>query len=595
MARPFVGGVRKSRCEVKQKNGDTYVYDRKLEYNPKTGKTEDKGRELIGKIPRDSKTGEIVPTRAKKKPAQKKKAVNVTAGLKPITEKIGLRLLLEWAAKESGIREDLHASFPTGEAQKIDTIAQFWTANQGSRLSKMEIWQLTHSCPYPEEISKVVYHNLFEYIGTHRGCEENYFKSRSNRCGKFEALALDSTTISSYSENIHSNRLGFNKAGDGLNAVKLTTIYALNAKQPIAFLKQPGNIADVAAIARSLSELTWLDMDSIQVVTDKGYYSQNNIHQFLQKHVKFLTAVNNDLRWVKEQLIAHRADLDDVQNSCPWDVSIQAVTVPLKQTFEWKKPGKQQETISKPYRLYLHLYRNRDRELIAFKELSQTVRKLKDQIENGETEFNELAQAQIKKYLILSRKGRGGKLKVSINTKAFNEAIQWDGYFALLSNKATDPFVALANYRLREKIEEAFKDTKNRFDGHRTRVWSDETLQGRLFCQFVGLGYLYFIRNRIELVVDKLEEIVTTRSRDGVNIKEEDFKQYQDLLKWIKQHSLQQILEWLDCIEKTSFINNSGQVVGTISGATKRDSLFFEFLGVSGLEIKPPAKMIKKT
>ena len=108
---------------------------------------------------------------------------------------------------------------------------------------------------------------------------------------------------------------------------------------------------------------------------------------------------------------------------------------------------------------------------------------------------------------------------MSINVKAFNETDQWFGYFALLSNKVTDPFMALANYRLREKIEEAFKDTKNRFDGHRTRVWSDGTLQGRLFCQFVRLSYLYFIRSRFEQVVDKLEEIVTTRCKDAIKIK----------------------------------------------------------------------------
>ena len=165
----------------------------------------------------------------------------------------------------------------------------------------------------------------------------------------------------------------------------------------------------------------------------------------------------------------------------------------------------------------------------------------------------------------------------------------------LIVQQGHHPFTALVNYRLREKIEEAFKDTKNRFDGHRTRVWSDDTLQGRLFCQFVGLSYLYFIRSRFEQVVDKLEEIVTTRCRDAIKIKEDEFKQYQGLLKWIKQHTIQQILEWLDCVERTTFINSSGRSVGSISGATKRDSLFFELLGVNGLEVKPQAKMIKES
>ena len=94
---------------------------------------------------------------------------------------------------------------------------------------------------------------------------------------------------------------------------------------------------------------------------------------------------------------------------------------------------------------------------------------LKDDIEKGLwDELSESAQKKAEKYLNTSRLGRGGKLKVTINEDAYAQARKDYGYFALVSNKAEDCFEALRKYCLREKIEEAFKDTKNRLDGTRT-------------------------------------------------------------------------------------------------------------------------------
>lgn len=133
MSRPVSGEIKTSTSRVKQKNGDIYVYERKMLYKPETGKTVDMGRTLLGKIPHDSTTGEMIPTRPKK-PAGMKKQTDGRAA-EPIvraqTVHYGLTSLLEHIGRDSGITEDLRACFPDGEAQKIDAIARFWCANQG--------------------------------------------------------------------------------------------------------------------------------------------------------------------------------------------------------------------------------------------------------------------------------------------------------------------------------------------------------------------------------------------------------------------------------------------------------------------------------
>ena len=67
---------------------------------------------------------------------------------------------------------------------------------------------------------------------------------------------------------------------------------------------------------------------------------------------------------------------------------------------------------------------------------------------------------RIEKYLLVSRLGRGGRVKVTFNEDAVAEAYRYFGYFALVGNQPLESFEALEDYRLREKIEEAFADQK---------------------------------------------------------------------------------------------------------------------------------------
>lgn len=216
--------------------------------------------------------------------------------------RIGSSSLLRWVGEQSGITDDLLSCMDEGSAKKVDTVAQFWLANQGDRLQRMQKWQFLHPTPYPEPISKDVYHDLFEYLGLNEGIVQNYFLARAKRCHKEDAVAFDSSTVSSYSRYIKETRQGFNKAGDGLDTVKLLTLFDLATHQPIAFAREPGNLADVSGIENALKQFSFLNISKAQIVTDKGYYSRSNIGQMLRKHIKFLTAASTDLSWINHHL-----------------------------------------------------------------------------------------------------------------------------------------------------------------------------------------------------------------------------------------------------------------------------------------------------
>lgn len=301
--------------------------------------------------------------------------------------------------------------------------------------------------------------------------------------------------------------------------------------------------------------------------------------EFALRNVKFLALVDPNLVWVRETVDALRETLSGISSTCPFDPSVCGATSPRMHEFsrirQRSRNGKiagEKETFSR--RLYVHVYYSPDNE--AKKELAfrKDLLELKAQVEEGTTEFTKSAQRKIEKYLICSKKGRGGQLKVGFNDKTIAEAKKYFGCFALVSNQTMDTFTALENYRLREKIEELFAVQKGGLDGARPRTWYPDNLRGRQFTQFVSLGYHCFLTKKIKAVRARLGKKETGKTKALIKLEKK-------LGHWLSQRSLAQILDWFDCIETTTVQTAMGSNRWSTESVA-RDRLFLEYLGVSG-------------
>ena len=568
MAKPITGKTHVGERREKRPNGDIYIYERITAYNEKTKKTYTVSQKLKGKI--KAGTLEIVPTRPKKRKGE----VRVTNATRQHT---GLTDILEWVGKASGIDDDVRASFSQGDAEKMLSIARYWIGSGGNTLPRLESWQVMHPLPYQEAITEDVYGKLFKDVGRNEDGVQKYFSARAVRLGESPVLAFDSTTISTYSENQSEARRGFNKDGDGLNTIKLLTLYSVKAREPMVFSKQPGNVPDVISIENTLTQLKCFNLEKPLIVTDNGYYSQKNMMEFALRNVKFLTLVDPKIVWVREMIDELRTTIEGMSSTCPFDPSICGATSRKMHQFsrvrQRSRNGKaagEKETISR--RLYVHVFYSPDND--AKKELTfrKDLLELKAQIEEGKDEFTESAQKKIDKYLTCSRKGRGGRLKVGFNDEAITEAKKYFGYFTLVSNQTMDTFTALENYRLREKIEELFAVQKGRLDGARPRTWYPDNLRGRQFTQFVSLGYHCFLTKKIKEVQARLRKKESGKSKSLMKLEKK-------LETWLAQRSLAQILDWFDCIETTR-VQTAMADYRWSTESVARDKLFLEYLGV---------------
>ena len=570
------GEIKTKIIPVPQKNGDIYLMERRTQYDPEKKYNRILSSKLVSKIPKGEKTP--VPTRPKAAKGTKSEAKS--GNLSASRVRVGMMDIVNHIGTVSGIDAAVYASTDLGTAQKIISIARYLFASNGQTLPGIQTWQFTHPLPYASGISEDVYHDLFNRIGLDESLQQNFFRERCSLLEGNDAIAYDSTTVSTYSENQIDARFGFNKAHDGLKTIKLLTLYSINSRQPIAFTKQPGNLPDVTAIENALSQLSILGVTDAEIVTDNGYYSEPNLSEMLQKGFDFVTLAKTSLKWIRPEIDKHMKELGTIHSVCPFDISTHGITVMLMHEFEkvrkyasHKTGAEKGSTETFTRRIYLHIYFNATRQSEDRVAFENDLYELKTLIEEG-TPVNELpesSQNKVKKYMRL--RTWGDKTTVTFKDKACQDAYKYHGYFCIVSNKEKDCFEALRKYRSRETIESFFESDKQRADGTRTRVWGSDTLRGRMFVQFVALCYYEYFSNQLRLMKPTLGLRDTGLTQRELEVEDK-------LKSWMNNTPAYLQLQWFDTVEEVK-ISSELKSKRWNTEVTERDRLYLTKLGMN--------------
>jgi len=86
--------------------------------------------------------------------------------------------------------------------------------------------------------------------------------------------------------------------------------------------------------------------------------------------------------------------------------------------------------------------------------------------------------------------------KVIAREDAIAEARKNYGFFVLLSNEVREPIAALEIYRNKDLVEKAFGNLKERLSFNRMAVSSDQSLDGKLFVEFIALIFLSYLKKK---------------------------------------------------------------------------------------------------
>ena len=563
----------------KQKNGDTYLLERRTIYDPEKKYNRVLSSKLISKIPKGSETPVSTRTKRDKRSDPDQKTGLVSAK----RMHVGMMDIIDHIGRVSGIDDAVYTSTDIGTAQKIISLARYLLATNGQSLPGIQTWQYNHPLPYEDGITEDIYHNLFVQIGRDESLQQNFFRQRCNQLSVGDALAYDSSTISTYSGKQNEARYGFNKAHDGLKTVKFLALYSIDSRQPVAFTKQPGNLPDVISVTNAIKQLSALGVNTTEVIMDNGYYSEQNLSELLQAGFHFITLAKTSIKWIRPVVDEQMEALDDFRSLCPFDHSIHGVSVPLMHDFEKirkyasHKNGAAKGSAEKfRRRVYLHIYFNHSRQAADKEAFEKDLYELKTRLEDGTSvdELSPFAQEKVRRYFTIKK--WGSKVTVIPDKKAIKDANKYHGYFVLVSDKEKDPFECLRKYRKRETIESFFEAEKQHADGTRLRVWSTDTLRGRMFVQFVSLCYYEYLSEEVR----KLKLSLGVENGDSKHDTKTVLDNEKKLKTWLCNTPLYLQLQWFDTVESVDVSVKLKNKRWT-SEITFRDALYLEKLGVS--------------
>lgn len=467
--------------QTDKRTGITYAYETQYYWDKEKQQSRAK-HVCVGKV--DPATKEIIPTRGRSRKKEEPTDYPVSKrGPKPICETkhlyYGATYMFDKLADELGLTADLKVCFPDSY-KKLLSIAYYLILEDNNPLYRFEKWNFTHKHPYGADISSPRSSEFFSSITDEQ--INKFFRLQGKRRVDDEYWAYDSTSISSYSETLAQVQYGKNKEDDKLPQLNLLLVFGEESGLPFYYRKLAGNIPDSKTVKHLLEDLDILGFGKTKFVMDRGFYSEDNINGLYREHVKFLVGVKLSLKFIKSNL---DAIYDDIRMFTNYDESIETYgyTVQTEWDYTQERPYKG-DVIKDKRRIYIHYYysieKGAEDEQAFDKRIAGLCREL---LEDKPVESHRKAYEQFFEVKTTPKRGR----QVYYKEDAIKEARKYLGYFALITNETMDAFTALHLYRMKDVVEKAFGNIKERLNMRRLLVSSEKGLDGKIFTEFVAL------------------------------------------------------------------------------------------------------------
>ena len=468
--------------QTDKRSGITYAYETTYYWDKEKQQSRSK-RICIGKV--DPATGGIIPTRGRAKKGESKalKASPAKTGPKPFTVSkrlyYGATYLLESLAEEIGLTNDLKACFPD-IYKKLLSIAFFLILEDNNPLYRFEKWNITHKHPYGQDIASPRSSELFSMVSDDQ--VTRFLRLQAKRRVEDEYWAYDSSSISSYSETLNQVQWGKNKENDRLPQINLLLVFGERSGLPFYYRKLAGNIPDSKTVRHLLEELDILGFGKAKFVMDRGFYSEDNINGLYREHVKFLVGVKLSLKFIRKNL----DDIyDDIRMFTNYDdgINTYGCTVSAEWDYSQERPYKG-DVIKEKRRIYIHYYYSIEKGADDEQAFDKRIATLCNELLEGRlVEGHQKAYDQFFEVRETPVRGR----QVCYKEDEIKAARRYLGYFALITNEKMDAFTALHLYRMKDVVEKAFSNIKERLNMRRLLSKSEKCLDGKIFTEFIAL------------------------------------------------------------------------------------------------------------
>ena len=308
--------------------------------------------------------------------------------------------------------------------------------------------------------------------------ERNFFYTLwGKHISEQEYIALDITSISSYSELMQECEWGYNRDHEDLPQINLCMLMGEKSRLPVFQTVYSGSIKDVSTLINTLKEVSALiPAKEMQIVMDKGFFSTKNINAMLddrEERYRFIIAVPFTHGFAKKQVESERKDIDQPSKTILTD------DAPIRGVHKVR-------TWVNGKKVHSHILYNPVKALKERNDLYGYVTGLM-RLANENPENKEY-RSEFEKYLIIRKSDKTPSgYTINLREDVIAEKESTTGWMVLISNHMEDTQEVYDIYRTKDVVEKGFNRLKNCLNLGRLHVHSVERMQNKIFIGFIAL------------------------------------------------------------------------------------------------------------
>ena len=387
----------------------------------------------------------------------------------------GVTYFLQEIAGKIGLLDILRQALPD-IWQKIFVLACYIVAENKSAMYCSD-WVEDNDCLEAGNMASQRISELFTKFGYNE--RSKFFNLWYQYVSEKEYVALDITSVSSYSENIDFMEWGYNRDHENLPQANICMLYGEKSVLPIYQTMYSGSLGDVSTLEATLAEFSAITgTKEISLVMDKGFYSTKNVNMLLSRQgvtsYKFIIPISFTSKFPQSRVLEEKAGIDRVDNV------ILTHGAPVRGVYKLCAWG------NSSVKLHTHTFYNPEKALKDRNQLYDHVVRLKKLALKNPNDKK--LQKEFQRYLIIKNtQNPNNGLVVEIRNDVLEKKLEFSGWFILISNHISDTQKAYDLYRAKDVVEKSFFQYKNNLGIYRFHVHTDERVRNKTFVAFIAL------------------------------------------------------------------------------------------------------------
>lgn len=211
--------------------------------------------------------------------------------------------------------------FPNVEIKSNKTLSKSKVVKIGIQTTLKKIYK---NLKIDEYMKQVMDGELFE--GKDKILEFNQLWFENNVKYGHIYMSIDGTNINNIAEGVTLKEYGKAKENKEEPIISLSYLFNHTNNRPIGYDVYKGSIVDMAHIKGFLKKISNFGLEKVELILNKGYFSEKNIDEIMKHCCGFLMMVKENNSVIKEKIKEVSNSINSVSNNIN-DYDIYGITV----------------------------------------------------------------------------------------------------------------------------------------------------------------------------------------------------------------------------------------------------------------------------